>query len=510
MQLRVDPDDEHIVSLCAELDSFFQVALPRNERKGFGACLNIADRVNDAMGFPAFRFDVINKKDGCSGVTGGNDDLRKDSVASNAISSFEKAVDLAKDQTLCGVDIGGTDIKAVGTINGRIAAYKEYDWNPAEATKIDQVIDPILLIVRVIRAALTLPDSERGNELRDALLDAEATDDEMYSTLEAVESEFGASILLDGIGMGFPDVVIRNKIVGGETLKTRGVRLNSPDYEAEFGRLSALDEVLMAQCKPGGVVNMTNDGFLAAYTAAVEIAHSEYAENVADGVFAHTLGTELGTGWIDENGDIPQIALEIYTCVIDMGKYPSREFDVLDLRSTRNFNTGIAGTMQKYTCQYGAYRLALDYFTKSSPDRYTELLEKGFIEEKNGDVYVTTSPKDMRKALLAHIMELADNGQPQAEEVFREIGRCLAAIWRESEFLARPRVKRRVLCGRFVKIPGCLSLMREGARESLDITLDAGDEDLAFTHLMKQLQEEKRYTVAQFGQAVGGVYFAAS
>jgi hypothetical protein len=36
-------------------------------------------------------------------------------------------------------------------------------------------------------------------------------------------------------------------------------------------------------------------------------------------VFAHTLGTELGTGWIDETGAIPQIPLEVYNCVIDLG-----------------------------------------------------------------------------------------------------------------------------------------------------------------------------------------------
>jgi hypothetical protein len=44
----------------------------------------------------------------------------------------------------------------------------------------------------------------------------------------------------------------------------------------------------------------------------------------------------------------------------------------------------------------------------------------------------------------------------------------------------------------------------------LDITLVAGDDDLAFTPLMLDLKADPSHTVAQFGQAVGAVYFAAS
>lgn len=42
----------------------------------------------------------------------------------------------------------------------------------------------------------------------------------------------GGPLLFDGIGLCFPDVVVRNKIVGGEVYKTRGIR-NNPglDYE---------------------------------------------------------------------------------------------------------------------------------------------------------------------------------------------------------------------------------------------------------------------------------------
>jgi len=116
----------------------------------------------------------------------------------------------------------------------------------------------------------------------------------------------------------------------------------------------------------------------------------------------------------------------------------------------------------------------------------------------------------MRKPLLAHIMELADNGQPQAEQVFREIGRFMAATWRETEFILSPRASRRILYGRFVKSAKCFRLMQDGAREMLDVKFDAGDDGLAFTPLMRGLKADPAHTVAQFGQAVGAAHFVAS
>ena len=502
MIMYIKPGDDHIKELCDTLDNVFQIKVPRKGRTGYGKCLNVTDRVNAAMGFPAFRFEM--KHGECK-----DEYSNPANPKSDAISAFQGAVAVAQRSVLCGVDIGGTDIKVVGTVNGQIKVLKEYDWLPSAMTSINQLIMPIVLIVQAIRAALILPDNDRGNELRAILLSKDSTDEEMRLALNEAEKEFGEFILLDGIGVNFPDVVIRNKIVGGETPKTQGMRQCSPDYEAEFGQLAELGGILIGQCKPGGTVKIANDGSLAAYTAAVELAHSERASEVEYGVFAHSLGTDLGTGWIDENGDIPQIPLEMYNCVINLGNYPAREFEATDLRSVRNFNTGIAGTPQKYAGQSGAYRLALEYFEQKAPELYEELFDKGFITKTETGIEVVLSPQDMRKSLLEHIMVLADNGQPQAEQVFREIGKYLAAIWRESEFILCPQAKRRVLFGRFIKRQNCFRLMQEGASEIMDITLDAGDDSLAFTPLMVDLKNDRVYTVAQFGQAVGAAYFAA-
>jgi len=482
MVLNSDGCDEFAVALCAGLNDIFQVKTPRIDRSGFGKCLNVTDRINAAMGFAPFYFIISHNTEGmCNKIT---------KKQTDSISSLRKAVKSASSAALLGLDIGGTDIKAVCVSDGRIISFKEYDWNPAEMTNIAQLTDGIKLVI------------------------------------EDICDKLGNSILPDGIGVGFPDVIIMNKIVGGETLKTRGIRKVSPDYEAEFAELLKLNDMLLSYCKPDGVINITNDGSLAAFTAAVELAHSNRAEEVVHGVFAHTLGTELGTGWVDENGEIPQIPLEIYNCVIDLGNYPAREFKPFDLRSSLNFNTGIAGTMQKYASQSGAYRLALEYFDgkedkgtvplscrdkteEPSPCLRDELFEKGFIEETENGIYVITSPADKRKPLLEFIMKLADEGQPKAEKVFREIGKCLAATYKETEFLLNPEAKRRILYGRFVKSQKCLQLLRDGAHEMSNIIMEAGDDNLAFTPFMQALRDNPDYTVAQFGQAVGAVYYAA-
>ena len=52
---------------------------------------------------------------------------------------------------ICGMDIGGTDIKLCLAVDGRVVRFLEYDWFPAAFTQIDQIIDPILALVRLMR-----------------------------------------------------------------------------------------------------------------------------------------------------------------------------------------------------------------------------------------------------------------------------------------------------------------------------------------------------------------------
>jgi hypothetical protein len=323
----------------------------------------------------------------------------------------------------------------------------------------------------------------------------------------------------DGIGLCFPDVVVRNKIVGGEVYKTRGIRTNPAiDYEKDFAELTNLDVRLREWVAPGGAVRIINDGPMAALNSAVEMAASpdagDVARGVAEGVFAHTLGTELGTGWVTETGAIPDIPLEVYNFIIDQGCWPERAFEPDDLRSVNNFNTGLPGTLQKYCSQSGVFRLALKRFSSERPDLLRELEEKDFVEQRPAGGtegwYVPTEPVDMRKPFLEHMMMLPDREKDETNRaIWREIGKSLAVTLLETRRILAPGTDVRFLFGRLVKSATCFDLMVEGAR-SIDpgISLKVAGTGMANTPLMKQLKEHPHLTVAQFAQAIGAVYFA--
>ena len=234
----------------------------------------------------------------------------------------------------------------------------------------------------------------------------------MSQVLSSLEAEgLHEEPRFDGIGLCFPDVVVKNKIVGGEVYKTRGIRSNPAiDYESDLAELTDLDIRLQAWVRPGGAVRIINDGPMASFTAAVEIAASLDAADVAKGVFAHTLGTELGTGWVTETGVIPDIPLEVYNFIIDLGSWPERAYGADDVRSVNNFNTGLPGTLQKYCSQSGIFRLALKYFPTERPDLFHELVERGYVEQRAEGTqegwYVPTGSVDQRKPFLEHMMRL--------------------------------------------------------------------------------------------------------
>ena len=72
-----------------------------------------------------------------------------------------------------------------------------------------------------------------------------------------------------------------------------------------------------------------------------------------------------------------------------------------------------------------------------------------------------------------------------------------------------PACKKRTLFGRLVKTQTCFELICEGARRIVpDLEQEVADADSANTSLMKQLADHPVYTVAQFAQAVGAVYYA--
>ena len=154
--------------------------------------------------------------------------------------------------------------------------------------------------------------------------------------------------------------------------------------------------------------------------------------------------------------------------------------------------------------------MAIKLFQGRAHEEYSKLFDLGYLEKQNDRILVKTQPQDMRKPLLEYLMQGASDGQPEMEEAFRRIGECLAVTWKETDYLLEPKVKSRVLFGRFVKKEKCFNLMCEGANRKHPVEHYAADSSLAYTPLMLQLSDDPVHTIAQFGQAVGAIYYSTA
>jgi len=499
----VDPADAKLAAFARSLGDTFQVNAPIASRMGYGKCLNVNQRTLTALFGPEARFRFT--ADGLSAEPA----VPAPQPGVPGAPVFASLPRRAERGMWMGMDIGGTDVKVAASLDGRLCALREYDWSPAEFTRAEQLLEPLLLLARLTRAIVNLEARGMGECIPAEALDRSAGYPALLRATLAMEAALAQPPRgFDGIGLCFPDVVIRNRIVGGETPKTQGMRENpDADYEAQFARVAGLCDRLREYVVPGGAVLNTNDGPMAAFTTAVEQAAA--GRELSDGFFAHTLGTDLGTGWILPDGSIPEMPMEVYNCIVDLGSRGQRRYAAGDARSMLNFNNGLPGTLQKCACQTGVFRLAAGRLPEADPALFSRALDEGLFAWDGSRLTVPTAPRDMRKPCLEFFMGAAEDPRSPAAELFRGVGESVAAAWRETDYLLRPTCRSRTLFGRLVKTRACFDLILEGARRIVpDIALEVADEGLANTGLMKQLAAHPTCTVAQFAQAVGAIHYA--
>lgn len=508
----VDGRSEALGKLAAGLDDIFQAKLPKKDRSGYGKCLNVNERVLAVLtgGKEKFHF-VIQKGAVVSDEKPANAAKDDPAPAKPGKSVFSLLPNRTEKGTFLGIDIGGTDIKFAASCNNRLVAFKEYDWMPAAFKTADEFTAPILLLTRLMRDAAALYETGHPENVVESAYNKEATAEEMLRAAEEMESSCEEGLPgFDGIGLSFPDVIINNLIVGGETTKTQGIRENPDvDYEKEFRKITDLYESLSAFTK-SGVIRCVNDGTASAFTSAVEESYA--GADMSKGFFADSLGTELGVGWIRPDGSVPAIPLEVYNTVIDLGSLVQAEYDAGDIRSTRNNNSDLPGSIQKYTGQSGVFRLAAKWLPEGDPEVWNEALKAGIIQKDGGRLIVPTEPEDRRKECLNFFMDkAADPAHPLCRKIFCEIGEYLAVSWQQIDDIFGPEATERTLYGRLVKTQACADAIREGAARRIpSVRWDIADDGLANTPLMKDLAGNPTYTVAQFAQAVGAIYLSCS
>lgn len=506
LEVYTDLSHPFLASLAQGLPEVFQVEKPPLERRGYGRCLNVNQRVLSFLGEEeAFRMEIRDiaeweekeKGQGKQEAEEAEGKTEQEEGPAEEKRNLKSLPGRAARGRYLGIDIGGTDIKAAASLDGNLALCAEYDWNPSELPGAEEFMRPILALTRLLHLGLLLLERGRGEEIPREALTSRADLEMVERAVSAMEELLGEEAgkeLWDGIGVSFPDVVIADRIVGGETQKTQGFYA-SGDYEAEFRRLGDLGERLHAFVKEGGRVSLCNDGSMAAFTAAVE--HAALGEEQGEDSLCHSLGTDLGTGWVTPEGRIPSVPLEAYRLLIDLGSYGGAAYPAGDVRSTRGMTSDLPGCIQRYASQNAVFRSAALAGEGG-----------GFIREEGG---LLTVPPEQRKAALSHYMALAGrNPEGVHGRAFFRVGTALAAAYQELTYFLPLKPSRISVYGRLVKDGACGRLIREGARSVLpSLEVETAGGELCASPLMCQLRDHETYTVAQFGQAVGAIYFAA-
>ena len=139
------------------------------------------------------------------------------------------------------------------SLDGKLLHCEELNWAPASISCVEDLTAPVL------------------------------------DAAERLMKQFGGGRKWDGIGLSWPDAIIHNMIVGGETTKTKGLRENKDrDYETQLAELTALCARLGEFTNGENAVQCCNDGPMAAFTDAVEMAAA--GEDISKGFIAYSLG----------------------------------------------------------------------------------------------------------------------------------------------------------------------------------------------------------------------------
>jgi len=462
-----DMNDEALMELIAEIKNAFGSGEKRSKRFGYGLCVNVAERIcascfNSLFKDKPYEFQIV-----CRNISelANRDEIYGDKEKKLCLEKkLTDSIKKIEGKIICGIDVGGTDIKAVIVRDSKIKYMREYNWDPASHTNADRTINVILLIIRLLRCQLSL---ELCNDISEGVkaycrkrLIMASNANPSYSFMVIIATEIekilaNRLVKIDAIGVAYPDVVVNNRIVGGETTKTQGMRNNKKlDYEKEYSKVTQLNKILMKNFD-NAAVKIINDGFMAAFASAVELAHSPDAHRINNGVFAYAIGTELGVGWINSNGVIPKIPLNGADVIIDLGSLVAANISHEKIGSIKNTNTGISGTLQQYVSQNGVFRLSLDKRFKKKPKDLNFLLSEGFLQaqkERGSKYFLFNGIKDMRKKFLDYIVRLLVEGDDaDLQDIFRETGKYLGYGEIEFDHILSSDVSLSVLYGRVVK-----------------------------------------------------------
>ena len=507
LELYFDETDQELKSLAEEAVAEFQADSPRNDRKSYGVYLNYINRMNVFLGLGRFAFQL-------KGLSAWPKlDPEKEyriyvpQKEEEELKLLKRTATELEGRCICSLDVGGNSIKGAVVKDGRALVLKEYQWYPTGCRTAQEMNDPMLLMVRFLSACTGLMERDGNLAAAEAAFAKNVPYGQLLAETEALErSGICTKGRFDAIVIGFPDIVVHNKIAGGESFKHQGMKNNpDTDYEVEFFKTSDLDELAAPYAKEGAPVVVLNDGNAASYITSVEQTFAPESFIDENGMFCCTIGTEMGTGFISRGGTIQHIPLEGFQHVIDLGNEEYRKYPPADLRSVNSTNTGIPGVVQKYISQMGLFRMALTALWESKDPLFEKLQEMGLIAYDAGadTLYSVLEPEDRRGTLTRFLISQLSEGCPAVEEAFRMMGKAMGILIDQDRLIFPEITTRRLLSGGIIADDRAFALMREGLRAynpSYDVM--RLDEETMYSPLLRSMTPEQR----SFNVAIGSAY----
>lgn len=503
--------DKILLDVLKKSIAKFDIYAPENNRKGHGSYINYINRINHLQGRKNFSIEYIDISE--FKIPDDKKEYRiyePINIGKELIRLKKAAVEL-DGKAFCGLDIGGNSIKAAAVVDGEIVILKDYQWFPTALKTADDINNPIIMLIRFLSVYVLYKKSfkEPLAPEKSEVFKGTASYEFIKEYTEKLESLLACDTrIFDGVVIGFPDIVVNNKVAGGETYKQRGIRNNKEvGYEHEFLKMSNLDVLVKQYIKPDGKVRVLNDGNASAFIVSVEQAFSD--ENLIEnnGLFANTIGTEMGTGFISKTGTIQDIPLECFQYTIDLGSLNESEYHSDDVRSIKNFNTNISGSVQKYVSQIGMIRLAVKNIKQKNTELYASLFEQGYLAyttlEGQHSLIIPTEPVDKRNEFTRYLIQLLEEGNEAMEDTFREIGQMIGITIEEIKFIFSEISTTKLISGGIVASDVCLKLIKEGLKSKYpEYEVKRLDGEIITSPLLKKLDEKHR----NFTSAVGSVY----
>lgn len=507
LELYFDETDQELKSLAEEAVAEFQADSPRNDRKSYGVYLNYINRMNVFLGLGRFAFQLKDLSAWPKLDPEKEYRIYVPQKEEEELKLLKRTATELKGRCICSLDVGGNSIKGAVVKDGRALVLKEYQWYPTGCRTAQEMNDPMLLMVRFLSACTGLMERDGNLAAAEAAFAKNVPYGQLLAETEALErSGICTKGRFDAIVIGFPDIVVHNKIAGGESFKHQGMKNNpDTDYEVEFFKTSDLDELAAPYAKEGAPVVVLNDGNAASYITSVEQTFAPESFIDENGMFCCTIGTEMGTGFISRGGTIQHIPLEGFQHVIDLGNEEYQKYPPADLRSVNSTNTGIPGVVQKYISQMGLFRMALTALWESKDPLFEKLQEMGLIAYNAGadTLYSVLEPEDRRGTLTRFLVSQLSEGCPAVEEAFRMMGKAMGILIDQDRLIFPEITTRRLLSGGIIADDRAFALMREGLRAynpSYDVM--RLDEETMYSPLLRSMTPEQR----SFNVAIGSAY----